>query len=260
MAAILCNIQTGDEIIVPSYTFVSTALAFVRQGAKIVFADSHENNSNIDADKIEQLITDKTKAIITVHYAGIACDMKTIMELSNKYKLLIIEDAAHSINSYYISQITGLKKALGSIGHFASFSFHESKNIISSKREMVCINDGKFIDRAEVIWEKNTNKTDFFRGNVDKYGWIDVGSSFLPSEILAAFLYAQFENLFEFRKKRMTIWQEYYNLLCPLSEMGFFSVPSIPDYSTNNAHIFFLICNSSKDRDQRMNFFKKKGI
>ena len=172
MCAILANIQSGDEVIVPSYTFVSTALAFVRQGAKIIFADSCSDNPNIDVSRIESLITPKTKAIVPVHYAGVACDMDAIMALSQKYNLLVIEDAAQAIDSYYKG------RPLGSIGHLAAFSFHETKNIISGEGGMLAINDDRFIRRAEIIWEKGTNRAEFFRGEVNKYGWVDTGSSF----------------------------------------------------------------------------------
>ncbi|MBN1183562.1 MAG: dTDP-4-amino-4,6-dideoxygalactose transaminase, partial [Bacteroidales bacterium] len=185
MCAMLAEIRPGDEVIVPSYTFVSTALAFVRQGAKIVFADSGDDNPNIDVDSLEGLITSNTKAIVPVHYAGIACDMDPIMDLAEKYKLLVIEDAAQAIDSYYKG------KPLGSIGHLATFSFHETKNINSGEGGMLAINDKRFNKRAEIIWEKGTNRSEFFRGEVNKYGWIDIGSSFLPSEIIAAYLYAQ---------------------------------------------------------------------
>ncbi len=197
MCAILANIEFGDEVIVPSFTFVSTALAFVRQGAQIVFADSYLDNPNIDAERIEELITKNTKAIVVVHYAGIACDMDKIMAIANKYNLIVIEDAAQAIDSYYKG------KPLGSIGHMAAFSFHETKNIISGEGGMLTINDEKFIDRAEIIWEKGTNRSAFFRGEIDKYNWVDIGSSFLPSEIIAAFLWAQIENLEIIQKKRL---------------------------------------------------------
>ena len=182
MAAILINLKEGDEVIMPSYTFVSTSNAFVLRGAKIVFADSYSDNPNIDADAIEALITPKTKAIVPVHYAGIACDMDKIMELATKYNLFVVEDAAQAIDSFYTGK-DGIKKALGSIGHLAAFSFHETKNIIAGEGGMLAINDAQFTDRAEIIWEKGTNRSAFFRGTVDKYGWVDIGSSFLPSEI-----------------------------------------------------------------------------
>jgi dTDP-4-amino-4,6-dideoxygalactose transaminase len=189
MASILINIKPGDEVIVPSYTFVSTTNAFVLRGAKIVFADSYPDNPNIDPVGIESLITEKTRAIVPVHYAGIACDMDKIMALANKYGLYVVEDAAPGIDSYYNG------KPLGSIGHLAAFSFHETKNVISGEGGMLAINDARFNDRAEIIREKGTNRSKFFRGEVDKYDWVDIGSSFLPSEVTAAFLYAQLEKL-----------------------------------------------------------------
>jgi len=206
MAAILCDIQPGDEVIVPSYTFVSSALAFVREGAKIVFADSCSNNPNIDADKIESLITSRTKVIVSVHYAGVACDMDKIMDIAHHHHLLVVEDAAQAIDSFYVSPKTGERKALGSIGHFGCFSFHETKNIISGEGGMLTINDERFIRRAEIIWEKGTNRAEFFRGEVNKYGWVDIGSSFLPSEVVAAFLWAQIEYLDMIQDKRKLLW------------------------------------------------------
>ncbi|MCB0513731.1 MAG: dTDP-4-amino-4,6-dideoxygalactose transaminase, partial [Bacteroidetes bacterium] len=216
MAAILIDIKEGDEVIMPSFTFVSTANAFVLRGANIIFADSYFDNPNIDADAIEQLITPKTKAIVVVHYAGMACDMDKIIELANKYKLFVIEDAAQAIDSFYISK--GTKKPLGSIGHLAAFSFHETKNIISGEGGMLVINDERFIERAEIIREKGTNRSKFFRGEVDKYGWVDIGSSFLPSDIIAAFLYAQLENLDAIQTKRKEIWNSYFEGLKTLEE------------------------------------------
>ena len=262
MCAILANIQLGDEVIIPSYTFVSTALAFVRQGAKIVFADSYENNPNIDADKIEALITPKTKAIVPVHYAGIACDMDKIMTLAEKYNLLVIEDAAQAIVSFYEPAIAGFPtpKALGSIGHLSAFSFHETKNIISGEGGMLAINDERFIHRAEIIWEKGTNRAEFFRGEVNKYGWVDTGSSFLPSEIVAAFLWAQIENLNDIQVKREQIWNTYFNSLKPLSDKGSFRLPVIPDYATNNAHAFYLLCNSLEQRTKLIANLKENDI
>jgi len=254
MCAILCNIQPGDEVIIPSYTFVSTALAFVRQGAKIVFADSYENNPNIDADKIEALITPHTKAIVPVHYAGIACDMDKIMLLAEKYNLLVIEDAAQAVDSFYKG------KPLGSIGHLAAFSFHETKNIISGEGGMLAINDERFIHRAEIIWEKGTNRTEFFRGEVNKYGWVDTGSSFLPSEITAAFLWAQIEHLDEIQAKRKQIWNAYYESLKLLENKGLIRLPEIPEYATNNAHMFYLVCNSPEDRTKLIAHLKSNGI
>lgn len=258
MCAMLANIKEGDEIIVPSFTFVSTAIAFVRQGAKIVFADSYKDNPNIDVSKIESLITSKTKAIVPVHYAGVACDMDVIMELADKYNLLVIEDAAQAIDSYYTGK-DGVKKALGSIGHMAAFSFHETKNIISGEGGMLTINDDRFIHRAEIIWEKGTNRAEFFRGEVNKYGWVDTGSSFLPSEIIAAFLWAQIENLKDIQTKRKLIWQCYYDELKKLN-LKDVKLPVVPDYATTNGHMFYLTCLNVEQRDVIISKLKEKGF
>ena len=262
MAAILCDVQPGDEVIIPSYTFVSSALAFVRQGAKIVFADSMRNNPNIDADQIEALITPRTKVIVPVHYAGVACDMDKIMQLANKYNLLVVEDAAQAIDSYYNSLPPkgGSCSPLGARGSFSAFSFHETKNIISGEGGMLVINDEQFIHRAEIIWEKGTNRAEFFRGEVNKYGWVDTGSSFLPSEIIAAFLWAQLEQLDAIQDKRKAIWQQYYDGLKPLAEKGCFSLPVWPDYGTNNAHMFYLVCRNLEERTELINFLKDRDI
>lgn len=246
MCAMLADIKAGDEIIIPSFTFVSTAIAFVRQGAKIVFADSYEDNPNIDADKIESLITSKTKAIVPVHYAGVACDMDKIMELAEKYNLLVIEDAAQAIDSFYIDK-NGTKKALGSIGHLAAFSFHETKNIISGEGGMLAVNDERFVNRAEIIWEKGTNRAEFFRGEVNKYGWVDTGSSFLPSEIVSAFLWAQIENIDTIQNKRKALWDNYYAEMKSLKNDNI-SLPIVPSYATNNGHMFYIV---TKDIDYR---------
>lgn len=254
MAAILCDIRPGDEVIVPSYTFVSSALAFVRQGAKIIFADSCANNPNIDADKIENLITDKTKVIVPVHYAGVSCDMDKIMKISAKHDLLVVEDAAQAIDSYYND------RPLGSIGHLATFSFHETKNIISGEGGMLVINDERFVKRAEIIWEKGTNRADFFRGEVNKYGWVDTGSSFLPSEIIAAFLYAQIENLDIIQKRRKELWNYYHQSLQCLAEKGICKLPDLPNYATNNAHMFYLVCSNLEQRTNIIENLKEKEI
>ena len=261
MAAILADIKEGDEVIVPSFTFVSTALAFVRQGADIVFADSYSNNPNIDADQIEALITEKTKAIVVVHYAGVACDMDKIMSIANKHGIIVIEDAAQAIDSYYISK-DGTKKALGSIGHLSAFSFHETKNIISGEGGMLCINDDRFIQRAEIIWEKGTNRSQFFRGEVDKYSWVDTGSSFLPSEIISAFLWAQIENMRDIQDKRIKIWNRYYDGLSSFEPVSIKKpkLPLVPEYATNNAHMFYLVCDNVDDRTRFIQHLKDKGI
>ena len=256
MAAILCDIQPGDEVIVPSYTFVSSALAFVREGAKIVFADSMADNPNIDAEKIEALITPRTKVIVPVHYAGVACDMDRIMEIANKYNLIVVEDAAQAIDSYYKG------RPLGSIGHLSAFSFHETKNIIAGEGGMLCINDERFIRRAEIIWEKGTNRAEFFRGEVNKYGWVDTGSSFLPSEVIAAFLWAQLEHLDDIQARRKHLWELYYTHLSPLalSPNSLIALPGLPEYATNNAHMFYLVCNSLEERTALIKHLKDNGI
>lgn len=254
MCAMLINIEPGDEVIVPSYTFVSTALAFVRQGAKIVFADSREDHPGIDEDKIEDLITSKTKAIVPVHYAGVACDMDKIMTIANKYNLIVIEDAAQAIDSYYKG------KALGSIGHLAAFSFHETKNINSGEGGLLAINDERFINRSEIIWEKGTNRSAFFKGEVNKYGWVDIGSSFLPSEIIAAYLWAQIEHLADIQKKRIEIWNRYYDGLKDWAILSGIKLPVIPDFATNNGHMFYLVCKSEKQRTQLINHLKENEI
>lgn len=255
MAAILCDVKPGDEVIVPSYTFVSSALAFVRQGAKIVFADSCEDNPNIDADKIEALITPKTKVIVPVHYAGVACDMDKIMDIANRHGILVVEDAAQAIDSYYKG------KPLGGIGHFGCFSFHETKNVTAGgEGGLLVVNDERFIRRAEIIWEKGTNRAEFFRGMVNKYGWVDTGSSFLPAEINSAFLWAQLESLDMIQNRRKEIWEQYYDGLKDLAAQGYFSMPNIPEYATNNAHMFYLVCRSLEERTQLISYLKEKGI
>lgn len=254
MCAILADIQPGDEVIVPSYTFVSTALAFVRQGAKIIFCDSRTDHPGIDESKIEGLVTPKTKAIVPVHYAGVACDMDKIMAVADKYGLLVIEDAALAIDSFYKG------KPLGSIGHLAAFSFHETKNINSGEGGLLAINDEKFAKRAEIIWEKGTNRAEFFRGEVNKYGWVDVGSSFLPSEIIAAILWAQFESLDEIQKKRIRIWELYYERLKNWANSSGIVMPSVPEYATNNGQQFYLVCKDLWQRTRLIQFLKENGI
>lgn len=258
MAAILLDIKKGDEVIIPSYTFVSTANAFVLRGANLIFADSRSDNPNIDENKIEKLITKKTKVIVVVHYAGFAVDMEKIMAIAEKHKLFVVEDAAQAIDSYYIQ--AGLKKPLGSIGHLATFSFHETKNIISGEGGMLVINDERFIERAEIIWEKGTNRAAFWRGEVDKYGWVDVGSSFLPSEIVAAFLYAQLEHLDSIQSKRKEIWNIYFDGLQELDAEGFIKLPVCPPYSSNNAHMFYIITKNLEERDSLITYLKNNNI
>lgn len=254
MAAILCDVKPGDEVIVPSYTFVSSALAFVRAGAHIVFADSMSRNPNIDAEQIEQLITPRTKVIVPVHYAGVACDMDRIMEIAERHKLMVVEDAAQAIDSYYKG------RPLGSIGHLAAFSFHETKNIIAGEGGCLAVNDPSLIRRAEIIWEKGTNRAEFFRGEVNKYGWVDTGSSFLPSEVVAAFLWAQLESLEDIQSKRRRLWDCYSENLKPLADKGAIRLPDIPEYATNNAHMFYLVCNSLEERTALISKLKENDV
>ena len=261
MCAMLCNLQPGDEVIIPSYTFVSTALAFLREGAKVVFADSMQRNPNIDAALLESLINSRTRVLVAVHYAGVSCDMDAIMEVAKKHHLLVVEDAAQAIDSYYTSHITHHTLPLGGIGHLAAFSFHETKNITAGgEGGLLVVNDERFVRRAEILWEKGTNRAEFFRGEVNKYGWVDKGSSFLPAEINAAFLWAQLENLDEIQNKRKQLWNRYYDLLKPLVDKGFFSLPDIPGYATNNAHMFYLIFPSLKKRTAFIAHLKEHGI
>lgn len=255
MAAILLDIKEGDEVIVPSFTFVSTANAFALRGAKLVFADSCEDHPNIDPAQIEALITPKTKAIAVVHYAGVSCDMGRIMKIADAAGIPVVEDAAQAIDSFYDG------RPLGSIGRFGTFSFHETKNIISGEGGLIAINDSSNIKRAEIIREKGTNRSSFFRGEVDKYGWVDIGSSFLPSDIIAAYLFAQLENLDLIQARRKAIWQAYYDALLPIAEQsGRFTLPHLPRYATNNAHMFYLVCDSIETRTELIAFLKSRGV
>ncbi len=254
MAAILLDIKDGDEVIVPSFTFVSTANAFALRGAKIVFADSCHDNPNIDPDGIEKLITKKTKAIVVVHYAGVACDMDRINIIASTYGIHVVEDAAQAIDSYYKS------RPLGSIGIMGAFSFHETKNIISGEGGLLSINDEKLIKRAEIIREKGTNRSSFFRGEVDKYGWVDIGSSFLPSDIIAAYLYAQLENMNSIQEKRAKIWNAYWNGLHHLIQNDGIMLPNIPNWATNNAHMFYLVVKNLEQRTRLIKYLKENNI
>ncbi len=247
MAAILC------EVIVPSYTFVSTANAFVLRGAKIVFADSRSDHPGIDESKIEELITPKTKVIVPVHYAGVACDMDIIMDIAKRNNIIVVEDAAQSIDSFYKG------RPLGGIGHLGCFSFHETKNIQCGEGGMLVINDENLIKRAEIIWEKGTNRAEFFRGEVNKYGWVDIGSSFLPSEITAAFLYAQLENLTIIQNRRKTIWNKYYENLTLVNQLEI-KLPTLPDFAFNNAHMFYIVCKTLEQRTKIIRKLKDNNI
>lgn len=254
MSALLIDIEAGDEVIMPSFTFVSTANAFILRGAKIIFADCYESHPNINPDYLENLITKKTKAIVVVHYAGIACDMDKILSLAKRHNLYVIEDAAQAIDSFYNN------KPLGSLGDIGTFSFHETKNIISGEGGALLINNKKFEEHSEILWEKGTNRSSFFRGEIDKYGWVDRGSSFLPSELIASFLFAQLENIEKIQKQRISIWNTYYEGLKGLEKDHDIFLPFIPKYATNNGHIFYLVCKSEQQRNNLISYLKSKNI
>jgi len=256
MCAILCGIREGDEVIIPSYTFVSTANAFELRGAKIVFADSRDDHPGINEYSVRDLVTPRTKAIVVVHYAGIACQMDEIMNVANEFNLFVVEDAAQAIDSYFVDS-DGKNVPLGSIGHFAAFSFHETKNINSGEGGMLVVNDQQFFTRAEIIWEKGTNRSAFFRGEIDKYGWVDLGSSYLPSEVIAAFLWAQLEKIDEVQKKRIALWEEYFE---QLSGNSCFRVPEIPPFATNNAHMFYVILPNLESRTKLIEKLRSEKI
>ena len=254
MCAMLCDLKSGDEVIVPSYTFVSSAIAFLREGAKVVFADSGVANPNITVETIRPLINECTKVIVVVHYAGVACDMDAIMALAEEHHLLVVEDAAHSIDSFYKG------RPLGGIGHLGAFSFHETKNINCGEGGMLVVNDERFIRRSEIIWEKGTNRAEFYRGMVNKYGWCDIGSSFLPSEFNAAFLWAQLEQLEDIQGRRLRIWHIYDSILRHHVEQYGIQLPDIPDYATNNGHMYYLVCPTLEFRTQLMASLKEHDI
>lgn len=255
MAAILVDIQPGDEVIMPSYTFVSTANAFVLRGAKIVFVDICPDTMNIDETKIEAAITDKTKAIVPVHYAGVACEMDTIMDIAQRHNLCVIEDAAQGVMSTYKG------KALGTIGHLGTFSFHETKNYTSGgEGGLLIINHDKFKERAEIIREKGTNRSQFFRGMVDKYSWVDIGSSYLPSDIQAAYLWGQLEKIDEINNNRLASWSYYYEQLQPLQTAGKIQLPSVPDDCLHNAHMFYIKVQDIEVRTQLIEHLKNNDI
>jgi dTDP-4-amino-4,6-dideoxygalactose transaminase len=254
MAAILINIEPGDEVIMPSYTFVSTANAFVLRGAVPVFVDIRPDTLNIDETKIKEAITEKTKAIVVVHYAGVGCEMDTIMEIAKEHKILVIEDAAHGVMASYKG------RQLGSIGHLGALSFHETKNIISGEGGALLINDARFVDRAEIIREKGTNRNQFFRGQVDKYTWVDIGSSYLPSELIAAFLWAQMEEAEIITKRRLHIWDRYHQSLKIMEDQGKVRRPTVPMGCKHNAHLYYLLLRNLEKRNAFIANLKKKGI
>ena len=254
MAAILADIQPGDEVIMPSYTFVSTANAFVLRGGIPVFVDIRPDTLNIDESLIEQAITPKTKAIVAVHYAGVGCEMDSIMAIGKKHNLIVIEDAAQGIMSTYKG------KALGAIGHLGCYSFHETKNVISGEGGALLINDDRFVERAEIIREKGTNRSRFFRGQVDKYTWCDIGSSFLPGELTAAFLWAQFQEASEITQQRMDIWSRYHSALAHLEEKGYLRRPILSENCQQNAHMYYVIISPQLDRKHILDEFKRNDI
>lgn len=254
MAAILADIQPGDEVIMPSYTFVSTANAFVLRGGIPVFVDIRPDTLNIDETLIEAAITPRTKAIVPVHYAGVACEMDAIMDIAHRHNLLVIEDAAQGVMSTYKG------KPLGSIGHLGAYSFHETKNIISGEGGALLINDKRFADRAEVIREKGTNRGQFFRGQVDKYTWVDIGSSYLPGEVIAAFLWAQMEEAQSITQMRLDIWQQYHEALAPLESTGKLRRPIIPENCKHNAHMYYVLLESLEKRTHVIAEMKKQGV
>jgi dTDP-4-amino-4,6-dideoxygalactose transaminase len=280
MAALLLNIQEGDEVIIPAFSFVSTANAFVLRGARVVLVDSREDHPGMDESKVEELITSRTKVIVAVHYAGVACDMDVLMEIAKRHQLYIVEDSAQAIDSFYKG------RPLGGIGHLAAFSFHETKNIQCGEGGMLVVNDPQFDERAEVIWEKGTNRTAFSRGEVKLYQWIDVGSSFLPSEITAAFLFAQLENLDSIQQRRKEIWKKYLHEFSPFLKSWTTDLPSnshhkseiytvvtdaipdgskvrigiIPSYATNNGHMFYLVFEEKSVRTAYIQKLEEQGI
>ena len=254
MAAILADIQPGDEVIMPSYTFVSTADAFVLRGAKAVFVDIRPDTMNIDENLIEDAITEKTKAIVPVHYAGVACEMDKIMEIAKRHNLLVIEDAAQGVDSKYKG------KSLGTMGDYGCFSFHETKNLSMGEGGALLIRDQKNVERAEIVREKGTNRAKFFRGQIDKYTWVDAGSSYLPSELNAAYLYAQLENIHEIQNNRMNSWNYYYELLSPLEQQGKIELPVIPEGCEHNAHMFYIKAKDLEERTALSALLKENDI
>ena len=254
MAAILADIQPGDEVIMPSYTFVSTANAFVLRGGVPVFVDIRPDTLNIDETLIEAAITSRTKAIVPVHYAGVACEMDSIMDIAQRHNLLVIEDAAQGIMSTYNG------KPLGSIGHLGAYSFHETKNIISGEGGALLVNDERFVERAEMIREKGTNRGQFFRGQVDKYTWVDIGSSYLPGEVIAAFLWAQMEEADRITQERLASWQCYHDMIEPLESTGIIRRPIVPDDCQHNAHMYYVLLAPEIDRQKVLDEFKRNDI
>jgi dTDP-4-amino-4,6-dideoxygalactose transaminase len=254
MSALLLGIREGDEVIVPAYTFVSTANAFALRGARIVFADSESHNPNVDATQLEALITPRTRAIVVVHYAGIACDMDPILALAQKHHIAVVEDAAQAIDSFYKGQ------PLGSMGLMGAFSFHETKNVIAGEGGLLTVNTSELVHRAEIIREKGTNRSAFFRGEIDKYGWVDIGSSYLPSDVISAYLYAQLENLDVIQARRKALWKRYHDQLAAALQRHEIEVPYVPKWATNNGHLFYIVCRSLTHRTAILQSLREAGI
>lgn len=254
MAALLCDIQPGDEIIMPSYTFVSTADAFVLRGAKVVFVDIRPDTMNIDEKKIEAAITKKTKAIVSVHYAGVSCEMDTIMDIARRHNLCVIEDAAQGVMSKYKG------KALGTIGDFGCYSFHETKNYSMGEGGALLIKNADMIESAEILREKGTNRSKFFRGQIDKYTWVNYGSSYLPSELNAAYLWAELEEADKVNENRLASWNHYYEGLSELSEQGKIDLPVVPEGCEHNAHMFYIKAKDLEERTRLISFMKEQGV
>lgn len=254
MVAILLDLKQGDEVIMPSYTFVSTTSPFILKGAKILFADSMPNHPNIDLEHAESLITPNTKVLMVMHYGGVAVDMDKAVEICEKHKLILLEDTAHAIDSYYKG------KPLGSFGQFSTCSFHETKNISSGEGGLLVVNDEDYVKRAEIVWQKGTNRSAFSRGEVNKYEWVDVGASFTPSDMIAAFLYAQLQHIEDIQNTRIKIWEHYQSRLEPLARKGLFNIPVIPDFATNNAHVYYIVTRNIYERNKLLDFLNDNNI
>lgn len=254
MSALLCGIGPGDEVILPSFTFMSTANAFLLRGARLLFADTLEHTPNIDPGEIERLSTAGTKAVVVVHYSGIACDMDLIMEAARSRGLRVVEDAAHAVDSFYRG------RPLGSIGDLGAFSFHETKNIISGEGGLLAVNNESFLQRSEIVWEKGTNRAAFYRGEIDKYGWVDLGSSFLPSDAVAAVLWAQLSQIETIQSRRKKLWHLYHELLAPLESKGFLRRPVIPGFATVNGNLYYFTVDEGDVRDRLLAYLKNNGI
>jgi dTDP-4-amino-4,6-dideoxygalactose transaminase len=253
-AALLCDLKPNDEVIMPSYTFTSTANAFVLRGARVRFIDSQADHPNMDAKLIEEIVNDRTRVIVPVHYAGMACNMDLITDIATRHGLRVVEDAAQAIDSYYRG------RPLGTISDLATFSYHETKNIISGEGGSLHVNDPALVARAEIVREKGTNRSSFFRGEVDKYGWVDIGSSYLPSDVTAAFLFAQLEAIDQIQARRLAIWSDYWDRLIPLQAAGDILLPQIPEYATNNGHMFYIVCSSLAVRTALIEHLKAAGV